>query len=110
MFLTNTKGMMKNKNRAQGSIEFLIIFSVFLLFFVVFFSIIKLNLQKKNIEKASLTQRRKVAKKNNAIGSVPVPEAVAAQGLSFCLSLCGSASLRELSFELRHFDVGRLLR
>lgn len=45
---------MKNKRNAQGAVEFIIIFSAFLLFFVAFFSVIKINIEKKNLEKERL--------------------------------------------------------
>jgi len=44
----------KSKKKAQGAIEFIIIFSAFLLFFVAFFSVIKVNIEKKNLEKERL--------------------------------------------------------
>ena len=48
--MINIKEMMEKKN-AQGAIEFMIIFSAFLLFFVVLFSVIKMNIEDKNLEK-----------------------------------------------------------
>jgi len=48
---------MKNLKRAQGAIEFVIIFSAFLFFFAVFFTVIKINLQKKDFEKERIVAR-----------------------------------------------------
>ena len=40
--------------KAQGAIEFIIIFAAILFFFVAFFSIIQMNIEKKNSEKEAI--------------------------------------------------------
>lgn len=48
---------MKNKKRAQGVIEFMVIFGSILFFFILFFGVIQSNIEKKNAEKeATITQ------------------------------------------------------
>lgn len=47
---------MQNK-KAQGVIEFIIIFSAALFFFIVFFSVIQMNTEEKNLEKARIVSQ-----------------------------------------------------
>ena len=45
---------MRYKKRGQSAIEFMVIFAAILLFFVSFFAIIQMNVEKKNFEKEKI--------------------------------------------------------
>ena len=49
----NLKNNRANK-KAQGAIEFVILLAILLIFFVVFFSVIKINVEEKNLEKEKI--------------------------------------------------------